>query len=279
MIFVNIEKGDEIKSGASCMAVYNTDTMQVTANISEVQNDYITEGMDGKITKSGASSDTVLKGTVTKTSLEATSSNGVAYFPTTITIESNGALSAGVYVSYSITAAQASDVVLAPVAAVQYTTAGTCLFIKADAKPDNAVDLNDGVVPDGYYAVAVKTGLTSNNYVEITSGVSEGVTVFERYVKKNTTSAAIRFRTSDNGAMPSFGQCPVDRCRGQARRRCGGGDGCGPMVKRNYAHTCKDVYKIYVRYGERVRHWTESALMLIWWNIGIIGTPVRERRS
>ena len=203
VIFVRIEAGDTVTSGTSAMAIYNTDTMVIEADIGETDNDYITEGMTVTITKSG-SSESTYTGTVTKKSLQATASNGVAYFPTTITIESNGALSAGVYVTYSITAAQASDVVLAPIAALQTTTAGTCLFIQADTKPDNAVDLEDGVVPDGYYAVAVETGLTSNDYVEITSGVDEGVTVFERYVKKNTTSGSDQTsETSNNAAMPS----------------------------------------------------------------------------
>ena len=204
VIFVRIEAGDSVNAGTSAMAIYNTDTMQIEADISESDNDLITEGMTVKITKSG-SSGTTFTGTVTKKSLEATASNGVAYFPTTITIESNGALSPGIYVTYSITAAEASDVVLAPIAALQQTTAGTCLFIQAGTKPDDAVELKAGVVPDGFYAVPVETGLTSNNYVEIKSGANEGVTVFERYVQKNTTTGSNETsETSDNvGAMPS----------------------------------------------------------------------------
>lgn len=229
VIFVNIEKGDEIKSGSSSMAVYNTENMKITANINELQNEYITKGMEVTITKSGASADASFTGTVTETSLEATSSNGVAYFPTTITIESDGALSAGVYVTYSITAAQASDVVLAPVGAVKQTTAGTCLFIKADTKPDNAVELDDGVVPDGYYAVPVTTGLTSNNYVEITSGVDENVTVFERYISTGSGTAGSdqTSETSDN-AMPDFGAMPSGMGPG-GNFSGGGGFSGGPM--------------------------------------------------
>jgi multidrug efflux pump subunit AcrA (membrane-fusion protein) len=203
VIFVRIEATDTVNAGTSAMAIYNTDTMEIEASISETENDYITEGMSVTITKSGASG-TSFTGTVTQKSLEATASNGVAYFPTTITIESNGALSAGVYVTYTITAAQASDVVLAPIAALQMTTAGTCLFIEADARPDNAVDLDDGVVPDGYYAIPVETGLTSNDYVEIMSGVDADVTVFERYVQKNTTAGSDQTsETSDEFVMPS----------------------------------------------------------------------------
>lgn len=287
VIYVKITSGDTVTSGATAMAIYNTDEVKIVADISESQNDYITEGMTVTITKgtsssssssgsasaakpaaaaasasasasakpsasaaatasasaspsaaqpsgkaapsgmaapsgampSGAaaasasdsstktSSSSTMTGTVTKKSLQATASNGVAYFETTITIQSNGTLSPGIYVTYTITAAQASDVVLAPVAAVQQTTAGTCLFVKADTKPDNAVTLADGVVPDGYYAVVVETGLTSNEYVEIKSGVSEGMTVYERTVTKNTaTNSDQTSQTSNNATQQSQGQ-------------------------------------------------------------------------
>lgn len=229
VIFVRIETGDEVNAGASSMAIYNTDTMEIEADINEVQNEYIALGMEVTLTKSGASSDTKFTGEVTEVSLEATSSNGVAYFPTTITINSDGELAAGVYVSYSITAAQASDVVLAPVSAVKQTKAGTCLFVKSDTKPENAVDLDDGVVPDGFYAVSVKTGLSSNNYVEITSGAEEGVTVFEQYVSTGSSVAGSdqTSQTSDNGnAFP--GGMPNGMPNGNMGNGGGFGGG-GPM--------------------------------------------------
>lgn len=304
VIFVRIEAGDEVSSGATAMAIYNTDQMKIVANISESDNDYIEEGMTVTITKgtstaaassaagaapaadtaaapsaaaqpaadasaspsaaadvssappsddasaspsaasaspsaagvpsgempampsaaaaspsadassaspsaaASSASSSAFTGTITKKSLEATASNGVAYFETTITIDSKGLLSPGIYVTYTITAAQASDVVLAPVAAIQKTTAGTCLFIKSDTKPEGAVELADGVVPDGYYAVKVETGLTSNDYVEIKSGAGEGVTVFERYIRKNTTTGSDKTsETSDSATMqPGMGQ-------------------------------------------------------------------------
>ncbi len=229
VIFVRIEPGDEVTAGSSSMAIYNTDTMQIEADIGEVQNEYITLGMAVTITKSGASADETFEGTVTEISLEATSSNGVAYFPTTITIQSGGELASGVYVTYSITAAQAEDVVLAPVDAVKQTTAGTCLFIQSDTRPANAVDLDEGVVPDGFYAVVVDTGLPSNNYVEIKSGVEEGVTVFERSISTGSSVSGSdeTSQTSDSGfAMPSG---MPGGMQGGNFSGGGGGMGGGPM--------------------------------------------------
>ena len=70
--------------------------------------------------------------------------------------------------------------VLAPVNAVQYTDEGTVLFVQADSRPDNAVDLETPVegVPEGFWAVPVETGISDTYNVEIKSGVEEGAVVF-----------------------------------------------------------------------------------------------------
>ena len=74
---------------------------------------------------------------------------------------------------------------LAPIAALKSTSEGTCLFVKADTRPDNAVDLEDGVVPDGFYAVPVETGLYDVTKVEITRGLSVGQEIFLGYENPN----------------------------------------------------------------------------------------------
>ena len=179
------------------MTLYNLDAMTITANIDELDIDNITMGMEVDITQSGAESDTHYTGTVTAISYEATNTNGVAYFPITITIPSEGALSAGVNVSYTITVGDESEGVLAPIAALKSTSEGTCLFVKADTRPDNAVDLEDGVVPDGFYAVPVETGVSNSQYVRILSGVE----VFTRYQQAAPSGGDT---TSQNGEEQGF---------------------------------------------------------------------------
>lgn len=182
IIMVGVQEGESPRqAGQTAVTLYNLDAMTITANIDELDIDNITMGMEVDITQSGAESDTHYTGTVTAISYEATNTNGVAYFPITITIPSEGALSAGVNVSYTITVGDESEGVLAPIAALKSTSEGTCLFVKADTRPDNAVDLEDGVVPDGFYAVPVETGVSNSQYVRILSGVEEGVEVFTRY--------------------------------------------------------------------------------------------------
>ncbi|WP_302495976.1 efflux RND transporter periplasmic adaptor subunit [uncultured Flavonifractor sp.] len=233
IIMVGVQEGEAPRqAGQTAVTLYNLDSMTITANIDELDIDNITMGMEVDITQSGAESDTHYTGTVTAISYEATNTNGVAYFPITITIPSEGALSAGVNVSYTITVGDESEGVLAPIAALKSTSEGTCLFVKADTRPDNAVDLEDGVVPDGFYAVPVETGVSNSQYVRILSGVEEGVEVFTRYQQ---TAPSGGDTTSQSGeeqggqGMPDFGGEMPDFGGGMPGGNMGGGMSGGPM--------------------------------------------------
>lgn len=182
IISVGVREGEKPRvAGQNAVSIYNLDTMTITANIDELDIDSIEMGMDVTIVRSGAEKNSTYKGTVTEVSYEATNSSGVAYFPITVEIASNGELSAGVNVSYYITTGDAEEGVLAPLAALKSTSEGTCLFIKSDARPENAVDLDEGVVPDGFYAVSVEVGSTNSRYARILSGVERDTEVFTRY--------------------------------------------------------------------------------------------------
>ena len=237
IIMVNVREGESPReAGQTAVVLYNLDSMTITANIDELDIDGIAMGMEVDITQSGAESDTHYTGTVTEISYEATNSNGVAYFPITITIPSGGALSAGVNVSYSITVGAESEGVLAPIAALKSTSQGTCLFVKADAAPDNAVELEDGGVPDGFYAVPVETGGSNSQYVRILSGVEEGVEVFTRYQQAAPNGGDTTSQGEEPSAFPGGGEMPdfsggemPDFGGGMPGGMGGGMPGGGPM--------------------------------------------------
>lgn len=209
VISVGVREGEVPRNGMTAVTVYNLDNMQITANIDELDIDQIEMGMEVRIVKTGTKGST-FTGTVTEISYEATNSNGVAYFPITITIPAGGELSAGVNVSYYINIGDAQEGVLAPLNALKSTTEGTCLFVKSDTRPENAVDLEEGVVPDGFYAVPVEVGSTNSQYARILSGVEQDVEVFTRYQNAapsngDTTSKA---GEEEEQAMPEGGFDP-----------------------------------------------------------------------
>ena len=182
VIFINARLGRAPTTGQTAVVVYNLENMEVSIDVDELDIDNIEMGMDVTIIQTGAETDTKYTGTVSEISYEATNTDGVAYFPITVSINSEGALSAGVNVSYYITIGDEEEGVLAPIGALKSTDEGTCLIIQADSRPDNAVDLGDDVdIPEGFYAVTVTTGVSNSQYIRILSGVEEGTTVFLRY--------------------------------------------------------------------------------------------------
>ena len=233
IIMVGVQEGEAPRqAGQTAVTLYNLDAMTITANIDELDIDNITMGMEVDITQSGAESDTHYTGTVTAISYEATNTNGVVYFPITITIPSEGALSAGVNVSYTITVGDESEGVLAPIAALKSTSEGTCLFVKADTRPDNAVDLEDGVVPDGFYAVPVETGVSNSQYVRILSGVEEGVEVFTRYQQAAPSGGDTTSQSGEEQEFQGMGDFSGGRPSGMepgGGMMPGGNMGGGPM--------------------------------------------------
>lgn len=220
VISVGVRAGESPRMEATtAVTIYNMDTMTITANIDELDIDKIEMGMD--VTIVASSGEKTYRGTVTEISYEATNSSGVAYFPITIEIDSAGELSAGVNVSYYISTGDDEEGVLVPLAALKSTDEGTCVFVKADTRPDNAIDLEDGVVPDGFYAVPVEVGATNSQYARIVSGVEADTEVFTRYQNAaptggDTTSQGVDGEEQEGfpggdfsgGEFPGGGQMP-----------------------------------------------------------------------
>lgn len=232
IIMVAVKEGEHPReAGQTAVTLYDMTSMAITANIDELDIDSIQLGMEAEITRSGAERDEHYTGTVTEISYEATNSNGVAYFPITISIPSGGELSAGVNVSYSISVGDASEGVLAPIGALQSTSEGTCLFVRADERPEHAVELEEGVVPDGFYAVPVETGVSNQQYVRILSGVEEDTEVFLRYQQsapsggESSSQSQGGGQSNGPGDMPNFGGGSMPGFGGGGP----GGMGGGPM--------------------------------------------------
>lgn len=199
VIMVNVREGETPRSGMTAVSVYNLDNMEISANIDELDIGNIQMGMEVRIVKPGTDGST-FTGYVSEISYEATNSNGVAYFPITITIPANGELSAGVNVSYYISLGDTEEGVLAPLDALKSYEGGTCLYVKADQKPENALTLEEGTVPEGFYAVPVEVGATNSRYARILSGVEEDTEVFTRY----RSSAPSNGDTTSQGGEEEF---------------------------------------------------------------------------
>ena len=186
-----LEQGEKADSGQLGILLADTSVMRIDIQVDERNVSRVKTGMTCTITQTGlGGEENTFEGTVESVSLTGKSENGVSFFPAVVKVDNgDGAMLNGMPIEYELVLAQSEDCLVVPAQAVQYTEQGSCLFVKADRRPDNAVDLGDGVeITRGFYAVPVETGLSNSAQVEIKSGVEEGMEVFTQKLVESGSS-------------------------------------------------------------------------------------------
>ncbi len=181
VIAKNYKVGDTISRNTSSTTtvatIYDLSELTFEMSIDELDILKVKEGQKVTVTADAIEGQT-FSGTVTNVSLESTYSNGVSTYPVTVTMDEMGSLLPGMNVDGVITLDSASDVLGIPADALMR---GNQVYVK-----DDSVKTAQGPVPAGFRAVEVETGLISDSYVEIKSGLSEGDVV---YVAESSTSS------------------------------------------------------------------------------------------
>ena len=186
-----LEQGEKADAGQLGILLADTSVMRIDIQVDERNVSRVKTGMTCTITQTGlGGEENTFEGTVESVSLTGKSENGVSFFPAVVKVDNgDGAMLNGMSIEYELVLAQSEDCLVVPAQAVQYTEQGSCLFVKADRRPDNALDLGDGVeIPRGFYAVPVETGLSNSAQVEIKSGVEEGMEVFTQKLVESGSS-------------------------------------------------------------------------------------------
>lgn len=183
--------GERVETGRVAINIADTSVMTVEAQVDQINISYVKPGMMCQITQWGRNGQEMFTGVVDSVSLEGKFENGVSFYPAVIKVDNTtGTMLTGMYVDYSLVASQSDNTLMVPVQAVKYTDSGTCLFIQAETKPENALDAEALAldIPDGFYAVPVTVGLSDNTFAEIIDGVAESTVVFTQYLTDNGNS-------------------------------------------------------------------------------------------
>jgi multidrug resistance efflux pump len=188
VITCTLAVGETAEAGRAAVSISNTSVIMIDAQIDEMNISFVKPGMYCQIEQWGRNGQEYFDGLVDSVSMEGKYENGISYFPAVIRVENpEGNLMPGMNVGYNLIAAQADDCLLVPLAAVKYTEAGTCLFVKLDERPENALDENElGLdIPEGFYAVPVVIGLSDYSQAEVVSGVEEGAEILTQVVESS----------------------------------------------------------------------------------------------
>lgn len=192
--------GDNVESGDTLCTIYDLSYLQMTMSIDELDISQVAVGQTVSITADAVEGKTYT-GTVTKVSVAGTTSNGTTTYPVTVQIDDTDGLLPGMNVDAEIVIQESDNALAVPVAAV---SRGNKVLITSDSP--SASNATDETAPDGYVYVKVTTGISDDDYIEITDGLQEGDTV--AYVEATSSSSSSNQQQSmfGGGQMSGGGQ-------------------------------------------------------------------------
>ena len=189
-----LEPGQNVKEGDTVITISNTTTMVVDIQVDSRNIGFIQAGMTMELTDDYGNP---VMGTVTNVAMQGEVGTGTTTYPVTLEVDNSmGTIYNGSWLNYKLVTAESVDCVTVPNQCIKRVNdvngeKRTVVFIQADSKPDNAVELDPASLgegtsttdrmptsAEGFWPVPVTTGLSDVYNCEITEGLEAGTTVF-----------------------------------------------------------------------------------------------------
>ena len=164
--------GDAVKSGDTLCVIYDMSYLEMVINVDELQISSLSVGQKVQIT-ADAVQDKNYVGTVTRVSMKGASNGGTTTYPVTIRIDETDGLRPGMNANAEIVVAEAANALTVPNAAI---VRGGYVLVTQDSPSASKADATMEA-PEGFVYVAVKTGVSDDDYTQIVSGIQEGDTI------------------------------------------------------------------------------------------------------
>ncbi|MBQ2695793.1 MAG: HlyD family efflux transporter periplasmic adaptor subunit [Clostridia bacterium] len=191
---------DNTNASVVMAVIADMSTIVFEMNVDELDISKIKVGQQVDITADAIEGRTY-NGYVDYVSVVGTTQNGVTTYPITIVVEQPEGLIPGMNVSAEIAVASCENVLRVPVTAVNR---GNFVYVKGQKKGGDAVPKGmENMIPEGFSAVKVETGLHDADYIEIRSGLSEGDEVY--IAVSNTSDNPFAAMMGAGGGAPGGG--------------------------------------------------------------------------
>ena len=174
----NVQAGETVggDSGAAASSpmciIHDLDYLEMTLDVDELQILSMQQGQAVRI-NADAIPDQSFAGVVTNVSSAGTTTGGTTTYPVTIRIDDYGALLPGMNATAEIEISSAKNALSIPNGAL---IRGNYVLVTADSPSAAGAD-PAMAAPEGYVYVKVKTGVSDNDYIEVTDGLTEADTV------------------------------------------------------------------------------------------------------
>lgn len=174
-----IDKDTTVPAGTELARVTDYSSLQVTIKVDEYDIGSVEVGKEVSIYVNALDKD--FKGTISKISKEATTTNGVSYFEATVDIENSDELLVGMSTEIKMVSQSVKDATTISMKALQFDNENTPFVYIKDEK-------------DKIVAKEVSIGINDGTTVQITDGINAGDTV---YLPEDTEVTTFRRPTTD----------------------------------------------------------------------------------
>lgn len=181
---VSVSVGDTIKSGQELGTIFDSKHLIIKMDVDETDLSTIAVGQAVDITLTAYSGKT-FQGTISAIGAQGSYSNGSSTFPVTISLNDTTEVKIGMSAETSIKIASVTDALSIPVEAVK----------EANGKKVVMVAASDGTTK----TLEVETGVATDTYVEIKSGLTEGESV--QIIQRSTSNSSSSTKGM-NGTLP-----------------------------------------------------------------------------
>ena len=206
--------GQAVTSGDEILSLYTGGVAELPVSVDELDISSVEVGQSATVSVD-AIEDTTYNATVTNISQVGTTSSGVTNYTVTLEVEGDDQLMIGMNATATIIIQEENDVLLLPLEALQSVQGEDYVWLYTGSLPE------DSSTDPGTKTV-VETGLSDEDYVEITSGLSEGDQVV--IVRTKSTSDS----SNNTGGMGMMGGMSGGDFSGGGNFSSSGGGGQRP---------------------------------------------------
>lgn len=189
--------GASVQSGAELLTVSDLNSLKVKVAVDELDISKIKIGQTAKI-KLDALTDTTFSGTVDDIAQIGTNSNNVTTYDVTVSIANPKGIKIGMNANVTIAVESKTDALVIPAEAL--VEKGGTKYVMVDNSSTTSTNANRIKTAAGNL-VAIKTGIQNENYIEVTSGVTEGEKLMVTLPQTTTTTTNARSGFGGFGGM------------------------------------------------------------------------------
>ena len=196
---LSVEEGDHANQGTVVAHITDYKNLQTTIGVDELDISKVKVGQTVNVDVS-AFPGTKYTGKVSKVSKEGEVSNGVSTFNVNVKFNKINNLKVGMTTESSILVQKKDNVVYVPVEAIN--TSNGAKYVIVNSASSNSEESTTS-------SVEVKTGITNENYVEITSGIQAGQEVVLPQIQSSSNTKGFGqggFQFGAGGNMPGGGE-------------------------------------------------------------------------